>query len=99
MAPLSFPLDELIPLLEKLSGPTGWSILRGRMPGEVGIHIVNVRAGGQYIAGEAAPTLEEAERRAFAKVRGWIREQDRIAKEMTALLAKSIQREKARKKR
>ncbi len=97
MASLSFPLDQLIPLLDKLSGPTGWSIFRGRMPGEAAAHVVNVRAGGQFIASEAATTLEEAERHALVKVRGWIREQERIASEMAALLKESIELQKARK--
>ena len=94
---MSFPLDRLIPLLDKLSGPTGWSIFRGRMAGETAVHVVNVRAGGQFIASEAAISLEEAEQHALVKVRGWIREQERIASEMTALLKESVEREKARK--
>jgi len=89
-------IDDLIPELDKLSGPTGWSILRGRMTGEAASFIVNVRAGGQFIAGEVASSLEEAERRATYKVRAWIKEQERIANEMTALLHESVEREKAR---
>lgn len=90
-------LNDLIPELDKLSGPTGWSILRGRMPGDNPMYIVNVRAGGQFITSEAAATLVEAETRALLVVQKWIKQQERIAREMVDLLQASVDREKARK--